>query len=182
MHPPWGLPLTLCRVGADSNIPSPVQFEEVPCIATRTFCGGRTKDHILESGGSGVAMFDYDADGRLDIYLVTAFELSDAREKIPHRNALYRNEGDWTFRDVSAGSGLDVAAWGNGVCAGDYDNDGRLDLYVTNFGPNFLFHNNGNGTFTDVAPDAGVAFASPSAGPSFSSAYVLEHRLHVLRR
>jgi hypothetical protein len=154
---------------------SPVQFEDVPCLTTRTYCGGRTKDHILESGGSGVAMFDYDGDGRLDIYLVTAFELSDAREKIPHRNALYRNEGGWRFRDVSAGSGLDLAAWGNGVCAGDYDSDGRLDLYVTNFGPNFLFHNNGDGTFTDVAPAAGVAWPRPggqtvsSRGSSFSS-------------
>jgi len=154
---------------------SPVQFEDVPCLTTKTYCGGRTKDHILESGGSGVAMFDYDRDGLLDIYLVTAFELSDARDKIPHRNALYRNEGGWRFRDVSAGSGLDVAAWGNGVCAGDYDNDGRLDLYVTNFGPNFLFRNNGNGTFTDVAPNAGVASlpraarTASSTGPGFSA-------------
>jgi hypothetical protein len=139
---------------------SPVTFEEVRCISSKTYCGGRTKNHILESGGSGLALVDYDGDGRLDIYLVTAFELSDAGEKIPHRNALFRNEGDWTFRDVSAGSGLDVAAWGNGVCAGDYDNDGRLDLYVTSFGPNFLFRNDGNGTFSDVAAAAGVA-ASP---------------------
>ena len=73
---------------------SPVQFEDVPCLTTKTYCGGRTKDHILESGGSGVALFDYDGDGRLDIYLVTAFELdaTDART-IPHRNALYRNLG-----------------------------------------------------------------------------------------
>ena len=85
--------------------------------------------------------------GWLDIYIITAFELSEQRERIPHRNALFRNLGDWKFQDVSAGSGLDVAAWGNGVCAGDYDDDGRLDLYVTNFGPNFLFRNNGDGTF-----------------------------------
>jgi hypothetical protein len=141
-------------------VTSPVQFEEVPCITTKTYCGGRTKDHILESGGSGVALFDYDGDGRLDIYLVTAYELSDSRERIPHKNALFRNEGNRTFRDVSAGSGLDVASWGNGVCAGDYDNDGRLDLYVTNFGPNFLFHNNGNGTFTETAAAAGVDAAN----------------------
>ncbi len=151
-------------------VTSPVQFEDVPCLTTKTYCGGRTKDHILESGGSGVAMFDYDGDGSLDIYLVTAFELSDGREKIPHRNALYRNEGGWTFRDVSAGSGLDVAAWGNGVCAGDYDNDGRLDLYVTNFGPNFLFRNNGGGTFSENAVSAGVHAPGWSTGCTFLDA------------
>ena len=101
---------------------------------------------------------------------MTAFELSDAREKIPHRNALYRNEGGWKFRDVSAGSGLDVAAWGNGVCAGDYDNDGRLDLYVTNFGPNFLFRNNGDGTFIETASAAGVAAPGWSTGCTFLDA------------
>jgi len=137
-------------------VTSPVTFAEIPCISAKTYCGGRTKDHILESGGSGLALFDYDGDGLLDIYVVTAFELSDARQPIPHKNALFKNEGNWHFRDVSAGSGLDVAAWGNGVCVGDYDGDGRLDLYVTNFGPNFLFHNNGNGTFTETAATAGV--------------------------
>ena len=151
MRRPWGRRQPRCR-----ERPSRRPCSSKTCRASRRrpIAAAATKDHILESGGSGVAMFDYDGDGPLDIYLVTAFELSDAREKIPHRNALYRNEGGWTFRDVSAGSGLDVAAWGNGVCTGDYDNDGRLDLYVTNFGPNFLFRNNGNGTFTDVAPDA----------------------------
>jgi hypothetical protein len=148
---------------------SPVTFDEIPCISTKTYCGGRTKDHILESGGSGVALFDYDGDGLLDIYLVTAFELSDARQPIPHRNALFRNEGNWHFRDVSAGSGLDVAAWGNGVCAGDYDGDGKLDLYVTNFGPNFLFHNNGNGTFTETAAAAGVAADSTPGEVNWST-------------
>jgi hypothetical protein len=149
---------------------SPVTLEEVPAISTRTYCGGPTKDHILESGGSGVALVDYDGDGRLDIYLVTAFELSDQREKIPHRNALFRNEGGWKFRDVSAGSGLDVAAWGNGVCAGDYDNDGKLDLYVATFGPNLLFRNNGDGTFLDAASAAGVAASGWSTGCSFLDA------------
>jgi len=155
---------------AGSSIISPATFEEVRCISTKTFCGGRSKDHIAESGGSGVALFDYDGDGRLDIYVVTAFELSDHREKIAHHNALFRNEGNWRFRDVSTSSGLDAAAWGNGVCAGDYDNDGRLDLYVTNFGPNFLFHNNGNGTFTDSAASSGVAGSGWSTGCAFFDA------------
>jgi len=155
---------------AGSNIVSSATFEEVRCISTKTFCGGRSKDYILESGGSGVALFDYDGDGWLDIYVVTAFELSDQREQIAHHNALYRNEGNWRFRDVSKDSGLDAAAWGNGVCAGDYDNDGRLDLYVTNFGPNFLFHNNGNGTFTDSAVSSGVAASGWSTGCAFFDA------------
>jgi hypothetical protein len=157
------------RVAA-SNVTSPVQFEEVPCISTKTFCGGRTKDHLLESGGSGVALFDYDGDGWLDVYVVNAFELSDQREKIPHRNALFRNLGEWKFQDVSAGSGVDVEAWGNGVCVGDYDDDGRLDLYVTNFGTNFLFRNNGDGTFTDTGAKAGVQAPGWSTGCAFFDA------------
>ena len=158
------------RRSTAADVSSPVQFEEIPCIPAKTFCGGRTKDHILESGGSGVALLDYDGDGLLDVYVVTAFELSDLRERIPHRNALFRNLGGWTFKDVSTGSGVDAAAWGNGVCAGDYDGDGRLDLYVTNFGPNFLFRNNGDGTFTDAAARAGVGAAGWSTGCTFFDA------------
>ena len=167
MGPPPDLPAS---GGTASSITSPIQFEEVPCIPVKTFCGGRTKDHIVESGGSGVALFDYDGDGLLDVYVVNAFELSDEREKIPHRNALFKNLGGWKFKDVSAGSGVDVAAWGNGVCAGDYDDDGKLDLYVTNFGANFLFHNNGNGTFTDTSAKAGVQAPGWSTGCAFFDA------------
>ena len=93
-----------------------------------------------------------------------------ARERIPHRNALYRNLGGWKFEDVSKQAGVDAAAWGNGACVGDFDGDGRLDLYVTNWGPNFLFRNRGDGTFEDVAA------ARRRRGRR------LEHRLHVLRR
>ncbi len=150
--------------------PSPVCFEEGAQLPTRAYCGGPTKDHILESGGSGVALLDYDGDGRLDVYLVTAAELTKARERIPHTNVLYRNLGGWRFEDVSQKAGVDKAAWGNGVCAGDFDGDGRLDLYVTNWGPNFLFRNQGDGSFEEIAAQAGVA------------AVGLEHRLHLLRR
>ena len=104
--------------------------------AEDAICGGPTKDHILESGGSGVALFDYDGDGLLDIYLVTAAELSPARERIPHRNVLYRNLGRLEVRGRLEAGGRRLAAWGNGACAGDVDGDGRLDLYVTNWGPN----------------------------------------------
>ncbi len=155
---------------ADDEGPSPVSFEQPVTLPTRTFGGGPAKDHILESGGSGVALLDYDADGRLDIYLVTAAELTPARERIPHRNALYRNLGGWKFEDVSRQAGVDAAAWGSGACAGDFDNDGRLDLYVTNWGPNFLFRNRGDGAFEQVAERAGVNAGGWSTGCTFFDA------------
>jgi len=151
--------------------PSPVQFEEVPgALSEKTFCGGRTKDSILESGGSGIALIDFDNDGLLDIYAISAFELDDKRERIPHPNALYRNLGGMKFKNVAREAGLDAAAWGNGVCAGDFNGDGLIDLYVTNYGPNFLFRNNGDGTFTDVAAAAGVQGGGWSTGCAFFDA------------
>jgi hypothetical protein len=161
-------PPPLPASAAASLAPSPVSFvERDGGVATKTYCGGRTKDHILESGGTGLALFDYDNDGRLDLYLVNAPELADDRSRVPHKNALYRNLGGWKFEDVSARAGVDGASWGNGVCAGDYDADGRLDLYVTNFGANFLYRNNGDGTFAETAAKAGVAAGGWSTGCSF---------------
>lgn len=153
------------REGATS-----IPFEERGPLPTRTWAGGPTKDHILESAGNGVALLDYDGDGWLDIYLVTAARLTATRERIPQRNALYRNLGNWTFEDVSARAGVDVAAWGNGVCAGDADGDGRLDLYVTNWGPNVLLRNRGDGTFEDIAVRAGVEAGGWSTGCTFFDA------------
>ena len=150
--------------------PSPLQFEEATHLPTRTYCGGPTKDHVLESGGSGVALLDYDGDGRLDVYLITAAELTTSRERVPHRNALYRNLGGWKFEDVSKQAGVDAAAWGNGACAGDFDDDGTLDLYVTNWGPNFLFRNRGDGTFSEVAAQAGAQAGGWSTGCTFFDA------------
>jgi enediyne biosynthesis protein E4 len=150
--------------------PSPAAFEEVGRLPARTYCGGPTKDHILESACGGIALLDYDGDGRLDIYLVTAAGLTPKRERIPHRNTLYRNLGGWKFEDVSKQGGVDAAAWGNGVCAGDFDDDGRLDLYVTNWGPNFLFRNRGDGSFEEVATRAGVAAGGWSTGCTFLDA------------
>jgi enediyne biosynthesis protein E4 len=154
----------------DDATPSPVTFEETAKLPTKIFGGGPTKDHILESSGSGIALFDYDGDGLLDIYVVTAVELTPTRERIPHRNALYRNLGGWKFEDVSKKAGVDLASWGNGVCAGDFDGDGRLDLYVTNWGANALFRNRGDGTFEDVAKSAGVAAGGWSTGCTFFDA------------
>ena len=154
----------------DDTTPSPASFEETAKLPIKIFDGGPTKDHILESSGSGVALFDYDGDGLLDIYLVTAAELTPARERIPHRNALYRNLGGWKFEDVSKKAGVDLASWGNGVCAGDVDDDGRIDLYVTNWGANALFRNRGDGTFDNVAPQAGVEAGGWSTGCTFIDA------------
>jgi hypothetical protein len=138
----------------------------------KTFGGGISKLHLVESGGNGIALFDYDGDGLLDIYTVSAFDLDEknGRARVPHRNALYRNLGNLQFRNVAAEAGVDAAAWGYGVCAGDYDNDGRLDLYVTNYGPNFLFRNIGDGRFEDVAARAGVAASGWSTGCAFLDA------------
>ena len=149
---------------------SPVSFEEGPRLPTRTWCGGPTKDHILESGGNGVALLDYDDDGLLDVYLVSADELTPARQRVEHRNALYRNLGEWRFEDVSKAAGVDAPGWSNGVCAGDADGDGRLDLYVTRWGPNLLYLNQGDGSFTEAAQEAGVQAGGWSTGCSFFDA------------
>jgi hypothetical protein len=150
---------------------SPARFEEVPGqLTVKTFAGGPSKDHLVESGGNGVALLDYDKDGHLDVYVVNAPELDGRRERIPHPNALYHNLGGWKFENVAGKAGVDAASWGYGVCAGDYDNDGFLDLYVTNFGLNFLFRNNRDGTFTDVAAAAGVQVGGWSTGCAFLDA------------
>jgi enediyne biosynthesis protein E4 len=117
-----------------------------------------TKKYILETTGSGVAIFDYDHDGWPDIFLVNGdvFD-SDPRYATTHTSHLYHNNHDGTFTDVTKAAGLDVAGWGQGVCVGDYDNDGYEDLYITYYGKNRLFHNERNGTFRDVTTEAGVS-------------------------
>jgi len=123
------------------------------------FGGVDTKKFIIETTGTGVAIFDYDNDGWPDIFLVngtTLDDVSSASASAP-TNHLYHNNHDGTFTDVTEKAGLLHSGWGQGVCVGDYDNDGYEDLYVTYYGKNVLYHNNGNGTFTDVSSKAGVA-------------------------
>lgn len=119
-------------------------------------CGSADKRYIMDSMCGGVAVFDYDSDGWMDIYLVDGSTLADLRSDRCHPGKLYRNNHDGTFTDVTAKSGLTHCGWGFGVAVGDYDNDGWEDLYLTYLNGGVLYHNNGNGTFTDVTAKAGV--------------------------
>ena len=126
-------------------------------LTTTTVYGGRDENHyILESTGCGAAFCDFDNDGFLDLFLVNgaAFEPS-AEPALPSR--LLINRGDGTFRDATRTSGLNRVGWGQAVCAGDFDNDGFEDLFVTYWGRNALYHNDGKGRFTDVTESAGLA-------------------------
>jgi hypothetical protein len=146
-----------------------LDFDSLELGGARTYFGGPRKDHILEWGGAGVALIDYDGDGLLDIFVVNGSEIS-GRKVIPHKNLLYRNLGNWKFQDVSRTARIDSAGWGAGVCGGDYDGDGLLDLYVTSFGTNLLFRNMGNGTFEETARAARADQRGWSTGCSFFDA------------
>jgi enediyne biosynthesis protein E4 len=120
--------------------------------------GVDAKKYIIETTGSGVAIFDYDNDGWPDIFLVNGTTLDKTKERNEKPSShLFHNNHDGTFSDVTQAAGLDFTGWGQGVCVGDYDNDGFDDLYVTYYGKNRLYHNEGNGTFKEVAASAGVA-------------------------
>ncbi len=125
------------------------------------------KRYIVESMSGGVALFDYDNDGYLDIYFTNSLTVDAASNSWSARSALYHNNGDGTFTDVTDRSRLAYPGWAMGVAAGDYDGDGFLDLYVTCLGPNRLYHNNGDGTFTDVTGKAGVDDPRWSTGAAF---------------
>jgi hypothetical protein len=135
-----------------------------------------SKKYLLETMGAGVALFDYDNDGRLDLFLVNGAPLSEdmPKDAVPRKagpeywNRLYHQKKDGSFEDVTESAGLQGVGYGMGVAVGDYDNDGYEDLYVTAYGGNRLYHNNGNGTFTDVTEQAGVA----GSGWSTSAAWV----------
>jgi enediyne biosynthesis protein E4 len=151
---------------------APVVFEDVTdktALANfRHHSGEAAKDYIFDTPSGGVAIFDYDADGRPDIYLVNGSTTAAMRgkEKAP-RAALYRNLGNWKFEDVTDKAGVANERWGFSVAVGDYNNDGRADMFVGNFGVSRLYRNNGDGTFTDVAEKSGVARKGWSTGASW---------------
>ena len=127
-------------------------------LNAKTIFGGEHKNkYLLETTGCGVAFYDYDNDGWLDIFLVNGSRLEGFAKGEEPTSHLFKNNRDGTFTDVTAKAGIGHHGWGQGVCIGDYDNDGFEDLFVTYFGKNVLYHNNGDGTFTDVSEKAGVA-------------------------
>ena len=122
-----------------------------------TFGGEHKNKYLLETTGCGIAFYDYDNDGWLDIFIVNGSRLEGFPAGSEPTSHLFRNNRDGTFTDVTATAGVAHSGWGQGVCVGDYDNDGWDDLFVTYYGKNVLYHNNGDGTFTDVSQKAGVA-------------------------
>ncbi len=170
------------RVGAATpfqvgSVPEVAKFTDVTSALGLSFeyvASHTSKKYLIETMGSGVALFDYDNDGRLDIFVVNGAPLSDPTPKgtIPQKtgpkdwNRLYHQKSDGTFEDVTEKAGLQGVGYGMGVAVGDYDNDGFEDLYVTAYGGNKLYHNNGDGTFADVTQKAGVGGSgwSTSAG------------------
>ena len=145
-------------------------FEEVlPAMSGITWkhtAGKSLQKYLPETTGAGCAFLDYDNDGWMDIYLVNSGQCDFFNPNPPLRNALYRNNRDGTFTDVTMKAGVAAGGYGQGVAVGDYDGDGFPDLYVTQYGESILYHNNGNGTFTDVTEKAGVA------APGWSSSAV----------
>ena len=126
-------------------------------LNAKTIYGGEHKNkYLLETTGCGVAFYDYDNDGWLDIFLVNGWRLEGFPAGEEPTSHLFKNNRDGTFTDVTTKAGLVHHGWGQGVCVGDYDNDGFDDLFVSYFGKNVLYHNNGDGTFTDVTDKAGV--------------------------
>ena len=145
--------------GKTSASTGQAQFVDVTRAAGIDFhltCGSPEKRYIMESMCGGIAVFDYDNDGWMDIFLVNGSTLADLHSGTCHAGKLYRNNHDGTFTDVTAKAGLARCGWGFGVAVGDYDNDGWEDLYVTYLDGAVLYHNNHNGTFTDVTAKAGV--------------------------
>ena len=158
--------------------PPVIEFEDVTAKSGIRFqhqASRTTRKYLPESMGAGVAIFDYDNDGWQDLFFVNGAKLQDPmpRGSSPDKsdprywNRLYHNNRDGTFTDITEKAGLPGRLYGMGVATGDYDNDGNVDLLVTNLGGNILYHNNGDGTFTDVTAKAGVGGSGWCTGACF---------------
>jgi hypothetical protein len=167
-HPPAPPPLPNAKTIKCTARPVP-QFEDVTAKTGVTFqhTADPSKKYIVESMSGGVILFDYDRDGWLDVYFTNAPTVAMAAKGQTSKGALYHNNHDGTFTDVTAKAGLSTPCFAMGGAVGDYNNDGWPDLYVTCLGGNVLYKNNGDGTFTDVTAKAGVADGRWSAGAAF---------------
>jgi hypothetical protein len=172
-----GLPIAvwIAAAGQSSDHPFFIDVTSPAGIRFRHQASHTSQKYLIETMGAGVAWLDYDGDGNLDLFFVNGAALGDpmvpgkAPDKSDPRfwNRLYRNTGHGTFEDVTERAGVRGDFYGMGVAVGDYDNDGRPDLYVTGFGRNQLYHNEGNGTFKDVTEQAGVSGGGWSTGAAF---------------
>ena len=147
-----------------------ITFENVAAAAGIAFThtnGASPDKYLAETMGSGAVLLDYDNDGLLDLFLVDGGSVADATVNASARHRLYRNVGKGAFKDVTETSGIRHREYGMGACAGDVDNDGRVDLYITNYGQNELYRNSGNGTFTDVTRSANVGASGWSTSCAF---------------
>ncbi len=165
----------LAAVQAGERLPRYIDKTAEGGVRFITQASHTSRKYLLESMGGGVAVFDFDGDGWMDLFFVNGAKLQDPmpagaepdkRDPI-YWNRLYRNNRDGTFSDVTERSGLRGSGYGMGVAAGDYDNDGRVDVYVTGLGGNRLYHNNGDGTFTDTTAKAGVGAGGWSTSAGF---------------
>jgi hypothetical protein len=150
---------------------SSVTFRDISREVGLTFTninGASPEKHFVETMGSGGLFLDFDDDGWLDVFLVDGGSQADPAVARRARHRLFRNRQDGTYEDVTAKSAIRHREYGMGACAGDYDNDGRVDLYITNFGPNQLFRNEGGGVFADVSLKAGVASGRWSTSCAFA--------------
>ena len=150
----------LALLTAAAEAAGPIVFRDMLSasgISFRHTDGSSGQRYIVETVTAGLATFDYNGDGLIDIYFLNGAPLQGTRFERPPRNALYRNDGEWRFTDVTDEAGVGDTGFGLGVAVADYDNDGDADIYVNNFGPNILYRNNGDGTFTDVTAAARVA-------------------------
>jgi enediyne biosynthesis protein E4 len=161
--------MALAGLPAAHALNGAVRFSDVTAQAGITFkhISSPEKRYIVESMSGGVAMFDYDNDGWLDIYFVNSLTMDLLKSAAKTSSELYRNNGNGTFTNVTNKAGVGDVGWGMGVCVGDYNNDGWDDLYVTCLGPDHLFKNNGDGTFTDVTKTARVSDPRWSTGAAF---------------
>ena len=150
---------------------SPIRFTDVTQTSGVSFVhtdGSEGNRYIVESVASGLATFDYDGDGNIDILFLNGSSMNEKSDTRVSRNALYRNKGDWKFEDKTEVSGLIDSGFHLGTCIGDYNNDGFPDVFLSNFGPDILYRNNGDGTFTDVTDEAGVGNGNEvGAGAAF---------------